>query len=100
MKKVKGTDALDVLKNRYGIEPDDEEVIEAHEQMMVAQMIYDARTEAGLTQQELAELIGTRQSVISRLEDADSEGYSLPRLQKIANALNKRVKIEFVPASH
>ena len=40
----------------------------------VAQLIYEARTKAGLTQKQLAELIGTKQPVIARLEDADYEG--------------------------
>lgn len=96
MKTVKGTDALEILKNRYGIDPNDEDIVEAHEQMMVAQMIYDARMEAGLTQKELADLIGTKQSVISRLEDADYEGYSLHMLNKIAAALHKQIEIRFV----
>jgi ribosome-binding protein aMBF1 (putative translation factor) len=43
----------------------------------VAQMIYDRRTAAGLTQKQLAERVGTRRSVISRLEDADYGGHSL-----------------------
>ncbi|RJP25606.1 MAG: XRE family transcriptional regulator [Candidatus Omnitrophota bacterium] len=97
MKEVKGTDALEALGNRYGIEPDDEDVLDAYEQMMIAQVIYDARTEAGLTQQKLAELIETKQSVISRLENADYEGNSLSLLRKIAHALNKRIRIELAP---
>ena len=40
----------------------------------VARQIYELRTAKGLTQQELAELIGTKQPVIARLEDADYEG--------------------------
>ena len=40
----------------------------------VAQLIYEARNKAGLTQKHLAELIGTKQPVIARLEDADYEG--------------------------
>lgn len=97
MKPTKGTDALEALSGRYGIDPNDTEVIEAREQIAVAQLIYDVRNEAGLTQKELADLIGTRQSVISRLEDADYEGHSLPMLRKIANALNRRIQMRFVP---
>jgi hypothetical protein len=37
--------------------------------------------------------------VISRLEDADYEGHSLPMLRKIAHALNKRIEMRFVPAN-
>ncbi len=66
--------------------------------LRVAQMIYDARTAAGLTQGQLAQLVGTTQSVISRLEDADYEGRSLSMLQRIAEALHRRIEIRFVPA--
>jgi predicted transcriptional regulator len=62
----------------------------------VAQMIYDARNKAGLTQKQLAKLVGTTQSVIARLEDADYEGHSLNMLNRIAAALNKRVDIRLV----
>ena len=62
-----------------------------------AQLIYDARTEAGLSQKELAEMVNTTQSVISRLEDADYEGHSLSMLSRVAQALNREVKIDLVP---
>jgi transcriptional regulator with XRE-family HTH domain len=62
----------------------------------VARKIYDLRMQANLTQGELAKLVGTSTSVISRLEDADYEGHSLAMLRRIAAALNKRVEIRFV----
>jgi ribosome-binding protein aMBF1 (putative translation factor) len=43
-------------------------VDEATLNAVVAQLICQARTEAGLTQARLAKIIGTRQSVVSRLE--------------------------------
>src|SRR5436189_2456762 len=64
----------------------------------VAQLIYDVRSKAKLTQKQLAELVGTTQSVIARLEDADYEGHSLSMLQRIAAAVNKRLKVRFVSA--
>jgi DNA-binding Xre family transcriptional regulator len=63
----------------------------------IAQKIYDLRIKAHLTQKELARRIGTKQSVISRLEDADYEGYTLKILDKIAEAVHCYVKVEFVP---
>ena len=63
----------------------------------IARKIYDLRTAAGLTQTQLAKLIGTTASVICRLEDADYEGHSLAMLRRIAAALNQRVEIRFVP---
>jgi transcriptional regulator with XRE-family HTH domain len=44
----------------------------------------------------LAEKLGTKQSVISRLEDADYEGHSLTMLQRIAAALGRRLEIRFL----
>ena len=55
------------------------------------------RAEAGLTQGQLAKLVGTTASVICRLEDADYEGHSLAMLNRIAAALDRRVEIKFVP---
>ena len=63
----------------------------------VAEMIYEAREAANLTQAELANLVGTTQSVISRLEDADYEGRSLTMLQRIAEALHSRLEVRLVP---
>jgi transcriptional regulator with XRE-family HTH domain len=63
----------------------------------VARKIAALRTEAGVTQRQLAKLIGTTASVICRLEDADYEGHSLAMLNRIAGALNKRVDIRFLP---
>jgi ribosome-binding protein aMBF1 (putative translation factor) len=61
----------------------------------VAQLIYQARQQSGLSQAEVADRIGSKQSVISRLEDADYEGHSLNMLQRIAAALGKEMSIEF-----
>lgn len=63
----------------------------------IAQMIYDARTAAGLTQTALADLVGTQQPVISQLESADYEGHSLSMLQRIAGALKLKVELRLVP---
>jgi ribosome-binding protein aMBF1 (putative translation factor) len=62
----------------------------------IASQIYELRMEAGLNQKELAKLIGTTQSVISRLEDADYKGHSLDMLRRIAAALHYRVDVRLV----
>jgi DNA-binding XRE family transcriptional regulator len=64
----------------------------------IAREIYALRKKAGLTQQQLAELVGTKGSVISRLKDDDYAGHSLRMLQRISAALNCRVEIRFLPA--
>lgn len=66
----------------------------------VAQVIYDLRQELGLTQQQLADLVGTSRTVITRLEDADYEGLSLSMLRRIAAALDRKLRIEFDPVVH
>lgn len=62
----------------------------------VARQIYSLRTAAGLTQRQLAARVGTKASVICRLEDADYEGHSLSMLRRIARALNQNLEIRFV----
>src|SRR5438309_1145386 len=61
----------------------------------IAMKVHDARREAGLTQKQLADRIGTKQSVISRIEDADYDGHSLTVLKRIADALGKKLRVEF-----
>ena len=93
------TDAIEILHQRYyaGRPHRLAQLQEAIANDDIARKIFDLRTTAGLTQKQLAGLIGTTPSVISRLEDADYEGHSLAMLNRIAAALNKRVKIDFVP---
>lgn len=69
---------------------------EARVNAAVAQLIYAARTKAGLSQAQLADRIGTKQSVISRLEGAYYEGHSLSMLQRIAVALGQSLEIRFL----
>ena len=62
----------------------------------VAQQIYDLRTEAGYSQRELADAVGTTASVICRLEDADYEGHSLTMLRRIASALGCTIRVSII----
>src|ERR1051325_11373361 len=93
----KTTDASKIIERMVGNDNALRKMIAAETtNAQVAQMIYDARNKAGLTQKQLAKLVGTTQSVIARLEDADYEGHSLNMLNRIAAALNKRVDIRLV----
>ena len=94
-KKGTITDAADILKRRY-VRDSAERVASLQEERVnakVAQLIYDLRKDAGLSQKDLAEQIETTQSVISRLEDADYDGHSLSMLSRIAKALSKRLTV-------
>jgi len=91
-------DAIEILDRLTGDDPELREMIaEETINAQVARMIYDARTAAGLTQKQLADLIGTQQSTIARLEDADYQGHSLSMLRRIAEALHKKLEVRFVP---
>lgn len=57
--------------------------------------IIQARVDQKITQQELAERIGTRQSNISRLESGNYNP-SLEFIEKVAAALGKKVEIHLV----
>jgi ribosome-binding protein aMBF1 (putative translation factor) len=94
---AKTNDALKIIKAMTHDDAELEEMIaESSLNAELAQLIYQARTSAGLTQQQLAERIGTKQSVIARLEDAEYEGHSLSVLQRIAIALNQRLEIHLI----
>lgn len=58
----------------------------------------ELREKKGLSQQQLAKLMGTSQQAISRIESGEYEGFTLKTLEKIAEATGMRVKIEFVAA--
>src|SRR3984893_16262888 len=99
-KKRKPTkDAVEIIERRYyeGKPERRADLEEARANDAVARKLYELRTKAGLTQRQLAKLVGTTASVICLLEDADYEGHSMAMLTRIAAALNRRVEIRFVP---
>ena len=94
----KTTDALKILAGIAGKEPEMQRLFEEEvANREVAHKIYQLRTKAGISQAELARRVGTTQSVISRLEDADYDGHSLAMLNRIAAAMKQRIEIRFVP---
>ena len=98
MAKKTTTDALKILKRVAGKDPAMRQAFEEEvANREIAQKIFQLRNKARLSQAELARRVGTTQSVISRLEDADYEGHSLAMLSRIAAALQRRVEIRFVP---
>ena len=99
MTKKATTDAVKILHSRYFADNPEREALleEERANATVAQQIYELRSEAGLSQRELAKLVGTTASVICRLENADYDGHSLAMLRRIADALGKRVQITFLP---
>ena len=56
------------------------------QQIDLALLVREMREDARFTQTELAKRVGTTQSVIARLEDAEYVGHSLTMLERIAAA--------------
>ncbi len=62
-------------------------------QIDLAMLVREMREGAGLTQAGLAKRIGTKQSVIARLEGAEYAGHSLTMLERIAAACGVTLKL-------
>lgn len=60
----------------------------------VIRALIEARMRKGVTQEDLAKRIGTKQSVISRLESGRANP-SVAFLKKLAQALNSHLEIRF-----
>jgi len=93
----KTSDALKILHREFGGDPDFQRMLDEERFKSIAsRAIFDARTAAGITQAELARRIGTKQSVIARLEDADYEGHSIGMLKRIGKALDLQLDVRYV----
>lgn len=76
----------------------DPEFREAYDELEPAYQVARLRIMRGLTQQQLADLVGTSQSSIARLES----GKELPRLsflQRVVRALNGNLTITIEPCN-
>ena len=71
---------------------------EERQALKMAMKIAELREKKGLSQQQLAKLMGTSQQAISRIESGEYDGFTLKTLEKIAEATGMRVKVEFVAA--
>lgn len=60
----------------------------------IARTIIRARIEKGLTQKQLADKLHTKQSVISRVEGANTTP-SISFLKRLATALNTTLQVQF-----
>lgn len=101
-KKIKNeskltTDASAILNRRLGHDAERRaEIDQMKQDLAIGSQIYHARKAAGLTQAQLAKRVGTTQSIISDLEDAEYQGHSMSMLRRIATALGLSVRVEFV----
>lgn len=63
-----------------------------YEEFKIGTMIKEMRLESGMTQEELAEKLDTKKSVISRMEN-HSDDIRLSTLQKVAAVFGKHLKV-------
>lgn len=82
------------VKSKRG-EPSAEARASVEQDLDLGQLIYDLRTEAGLSQRELAERMGTTQSVISRLEEGGGARNRIDTLARVAQALGRHLVLSF-----
>jgi len=64
-------------------------------QLEIAYQILQLRKKTGMSQVELARKLGTTQSNVARIETGQ-QNFTTSTLQKIAEALNRDLRIEFV----
>ncbi len=69
-----------------------------YQEFLVGVLLREARKEAGVTQEALAEAIHTKKSVISRMENKASDA-RVSTLRRVAHALGKELVIELRDAS-
>jgi DNA-binding XRE family transcriptional regulator len=69
------------------------------EEYALAREMLGARSRSGLTQEAVAELMGTTKSAVSRLEAGGKHAPSLTTLKKYAHAVGCRLQIKLVPDS-
>jgi len=66
------------------------------EEYAIAAALIAARTQAGLTQAQLADRMGTTQSAVARLESGRARP-STATLEKVAKATGTRLRLSFEP---
>ena len=87
------SDVEKYIKKRKQTDPDFAEGFETGYRVFeIGVLLRQAREDAGLTQEQLAERIHTKKTAISRLEN-HAEDIKLSTLQKVARALGKDLQV-------
>lgn len=88
-----GHTSWDVVRRGRGDQP--KEPTATQFELDLGELIYNLRTEAGLSQRELAERMRTTQSVISRLEEGGGAKNRIDTLARVATALDRHLVLSF-----
>jgi DNA-binding XRE family transcriptional regulator len=68
---------------------------EGYREFKIGVLLRQAREEAGLTQEQLADLIHTKKTAISRLENHAGD-IKLSTLRRVAKALGKQLELNLI----
>lgn len=89
------------FRDRLAEDLKDPEFKEAYQKVkqeyLLAKRIAEIRKSKGITQKQLAEMMGTSQQVISKLERGNSDNFNLVTLRKAAIAMNVELIIDLRP---
>lgn len=78
-------------------EPNAADLAEISRDYDLGQLVYDLRTQAGLTQTQLAERMETTQSVVSRLEEGGGASNRLDTVKRLADAFDLYATLSLSP---
>ncbi len=92
------TDYKDFLNEQLKNENFKKEYDALEAEFSIIQAMLDARKASGLTQKDLAERTGIAQADISKLENGNANP-SLRTLQRLADGMGMKLKLEFVPVN-
>lgn len=95
MTKFKTINSETLLKQQLKDEKFREEYEALEEEFGLAKEIIKLRKEAGLTQRQLAEMAGTSQPSIARLESGEYKNLTLSFLRKIGKVFGAMPEIHF-----
>jgi DNA-binding XRE family transcriptional regulator len=99
MKEYKGISSFDeLIEKEYGkIGTDSRNDYEEKAQMfIVSEMLKEARREANMTQEQLAEKAGTKKSYISKIENAKGNIQLSTLIRIFEKGLNRKVGLTFL----
>jgi len=92
----RGRTFSEYIRNYYKDKPEQEDAF--YKELLslsIGEEIKELRLSKGLTQREFADLIGSSQSAVARLENSGYNSYSLKTLLKISNYFEKELVISF-----
>lgn len=93
--RTQGLVNWDDFKKELEAQPGFKEALKETElEFQVARAVIEARIKKGMTQEDLAKAMSTKQSVISRVENAKTVP-SLSFLKRLAQVLNASLQVQF-----